>query len=199
MYSLRTIVFAGLILSAAYLVGQDAATLKSDAGKSGDKSYSNECLGVTYRLPDGWEFAKADQGKASDPKKQMRLFKVQRHSASGFAESLNVDVLSTPLQHPNMERFAILLALSFVKLDSSKNKITRNAYPVIIAGRSFFRSDLSHGDEALSQLSTWYRGYVVTAGASAASAQDLEEVTAALTGLSFGEDKRGADCFEATK
>lgn len=127
----------------------------------------------------------------------MRLFKVQRHPAAGSAESLSVDVLKTPL-HPNMERFTILLALSFVKVDSSKNKITRNAYPVTIAGRSFFRSDLGHGDEAVSLFATWYRGYVVTAGVSADSPQDLEDVTNALRALSFGEDKRTADCFDPT-
>jgi hypothetical protein len=97
-----------------------------------------------------------------------------------------------------MERFTILLALSFLHLDSSKNKITRNAYPVTVAGRSFFRSDLSDGDEVVSLFAAWYRGYAVTAGASADSPQDLEDATNALRALSFGEDKRTADCFDST-
>jgi hypothetical protein len=141
MHPLRAIILTGVILSAAYAAGQDTNSPKPNAANGGDATYSNECLALTYRLPDGWEFAKSNQGRASNPNTQMRLFKVQRHSAAGSAESLSVDVLKTPLQHPNMERFTILLALSFVHLDSSKNKITRNAYPVTIAGRSFFRSD----------------------------------------------------------
>lgn len=196
MHLLRAITLTGVILSAAYAAGQDTTSPKPNAPN--DATYSNECLALTYQLPDGWEFAKPNQGKASNPNTQMRLFKVKRHSAAGSAESLSVDVLKTPLQHPNMERFTILLALSFVKVDSSKNKITRNAYPVTIAGRSFFRSDLRHGDEAVSLFATWYRGYAVTAGASADSPQDLEDVTNALGALSFGEDKRTADCFDST-
>lgn len=66
-----------------------------------------------------------------------------------------------------------------------------------IAGQSFFRSDLKHGDEAVSLFATWYRGYAVTAGASADSPQDLEDATNALRALSFGEDKRTADCFDS--
>ena len=196
---LRAMIFTGVILSAAYAVGQDATSPKPNAANGGDATYSNECLALTYRLPDGWEFAKPAKARASHQSNgQMRLFNVQRHSGAGSAESLSVDVLKTPLQHPNMERFTILLALSFVQLDSSKNKITRNAYPVTIAGRSFFRSDLSHGDEAVSLFATWYRGYAVIAGASADSPQDLEDVTNALRALSFGEDKQTTDCFDST-
>jgi hypothetical protein len=198
MRLLRGVISTGIILSAAYVGGQDGTSPKPNSANGIDGTYSNECLALRYRLPEGWEFAKSNQGKANDPKKQMRLFRVQRQSAAGLLESLSVDVLNTPLQHPNMERFTILLALSFVHLDSSKNKITRNAFPVTIAGRSFYRSDLSHGDEAASMLATWYRGYAVTAAASADSPQDLEDVTNALSGLSFGEDKRTADCFDST-
>jgi hypothetical protein len=198
MHLLRAIILTGVILSAACAAAQDTNSPKPNAANGGDATYSNECLALTYRLPDGWEFAKPNQGRASNPNTQMRLFKVQRHSAAGSAESLSVDVLKTPLQHPNMERFTILLALSFVHLDSSKNKITRNAYPVTIAGRSFFRSDLTHGNGAVSLFATWYRGYAVTAGASADSPQDLEDTTNALRALSFGEDKRTADCFDPT-
>lgn len=196
---LRAIILTGVILSAAYAAGQDTTSPKPNAPNGGDATYSNECLALTYRLPDGWEFAKPNKGRATNPNMQMRLFKVQRHSAAGSAESLSVDVLQTPtLKHPNMERFTILLALEFVHLDSAKNKITRNAYPVTIAGRSFFRSDLTHGDEAVSLFATWYRGYAVTAGAFADSPQDLEDATNALRALSFGEDKRTADCFDPT-
>jgi hypothetical protein len=79
-------------------------------------------------------------------------------------------------------------ALSFVHVDSANNKITRNAYPVTIADRSFFRSDLRSGDKALSLFATWYRGYAVIAWASANSPQDLEDAANALSALSFGED-----------
>jgi|SRR5450755_3012763 len=198
MHLFRAIVLAGVAVSAAYAAGQDTTSSELNGTNSSDATYSNECLALTYRLPDGWEFSKPNEGKASNPKAQMRLFKVQRHSAAGSAESLSVDALNTPLQHPNMERFTILLALSFVKLDSSQNKITRNAYPVTIAGRSFFRSDLRHGDEPISLFATWSRGYAVTAAASADSPRDLEDVTNALRALSFGEDKRTADCFDPT-
>jgi hypothetical protein len=145
-------------------LGQDAVSPKLDAANGGDAAYSNECLALVYRLPDGWNFARFTQARTGHQSNQkMILFRVQRDSAAASAESLQLDVLKPPLEHPNMERFTILLALSFVHGDSAKNKITRNAYPVTIAGRSFFRSDLRSGDKALSLFATWYRGYAVIA------------------------------------
>jgi len=189
MHLLRAIIFTGLFLSAAYAVGQDAISPKPDEG------YSNECLGLEYRLPDGWKFAKVPQAKAGQTN-QKTLFEVKRNSA---AESLKLDVLQTPtLKHPNLERLTILFALSLVHVDGANNKITRDAYPVTIAGRSFYRSDLRQGQRAVSLLVTWYRGYAVVAWASADSPQDIEDATSALRPLSFGEDKRTAECFDST-
>lgn len=198
---IRATILTGVILSAAaYAAGQDAISPKLNAANGGDAVYSNECLALEYRLPDGWKFAKikrAGTGHRSDEK--MTLFRAQRDSAAGSTGWLELDVLQTPtLKHPNMERFTILLALSFVHGGSAKNKITRDAYPVTIAGRSFYRSDLRSGDKAFSVLATWYRGYAVTAWATADSPQDLEDAANALGGLSFGEDKRTAECFDST-
>ena len=51
---------------------------------------------------------------------------------------------------------------------------------------------------ALSLFATWYRGYAVIGWASADAPQDLEEAADALRVLSFGEDKRTAECFDST-
>jgi hypothetical protein len=199
MHLIRAAILTGIILSATSAVGQDAISPKLDAAKGDDAAYSNECLALVYRLPDGWRFAKITQARAGhQPNQKMILFRAQRDSAAASSESLELDVLQPPLEHPNMERFTILLALSFVHVDSAKNKITRNAYPVTIAGRSFFRSDLLSGDKALSLFATWYRGYAMVAWASADSPQDLEDAANALRVLSFGEDKRPAQCFDST-
>jgi hypothetical protein len=199
-HSLRVLILTAAIRSAAYAAGQDAISPKPDAANGDDEAYSNECLAITYRLPDGWKFAKLTQAKAGNQSNKKILFRAKRNSASASAESVQLDVLQTPtLKHPNMERFTILLALSFVHVDSANNKITRDAYPVTIAGRSFFRTDLRTRDEALSLFATWYRGYAVVASASASadSPQDLEDAANALRVLSFGEDKRTAECFDS--
>ena len=178
---------------------QDAIPPKPDAASNGDEAYSNDCLGLIYHLPDGWKFAKVPQAKAGEIN-QKTLFEVKRKSATASAESLELDVLQTPtLKHPNLERLTILFALSFVHVDDANNKITRNAYPVTIAGRSFYRSDLRQAQSALSLFVTWYRGYAVVAWASADSPQDIEDATNTLRPLSFGEDKRTAECFDSAK
>lgn len=199
MNSLRAIIFAGVIFCAAHLAGQDATSSKLKSADGGDATSSNECFALAYRLSDGWNFAKITQASPNrQPNQKMILFRAERQSAAGSAESLELDVMAPPLQHPNMERFTILLALSLVHVDSAKNKITRDAYPVTIAGRSFYRSDLQQGDRALSLFTTWYRGYAVVAWASAKSPQELDDAAKALSVLSFGEDKRTADCFGST-
>jgi len=198
MHLIRATVLIAVILPAAYAVGQGAIPSKLDATNGDDAAYSNECLALKYRPPDGWKFARITQAEAGQPSQKI-LFRVKRDSAAARAESLELDVLQTPtLKHPNMERFTILLALSSVHVDSSKNKVTRDAYRVTIAGRSFFRSDLSQGDRALSLFTTWYRGYAVVAWASADSPQDLEDAASALRVPSFGEDKQTAECFDST-
>ena len=197
---IRATILTGIVLSAAACaVGQEATSPKLAAANGGDAAYSNECLALEYRLPDGWKFAKIKQAGTGDQANQKVLFRLKRKPADGSTGWLELDVVQTPtLKHPNMERFTILLALSFVNGNSVQNKITREAYPVTIAGRSFFRSDMRSGDKAFSVLATWYRGYAVTAWASADSPQDLEDAANALGGLSFGEDKRTAECFDST-
>ena len=191
-------ILIGIILSASAM-GQDAISPKPDTANGGDAAYSNECLALAYKLPDEWKFAKIIQAGTGHQPNQKTLFRVERNSAAGSAESLELDVLQTPtLKHPNVERLTILFALSIVRVDSANNKITRNAYPVTIAGRSFFRSDLRQGDRAVSLFATWYRGYAVIAWASADSPQDLADAANALRGLSLGEDKRTAECFDST-
>ena len=198
---LRATILTGIILfSAPYAVGQDVVSPKPDIANGGDAAYSNECLALSYRLLDGWKFGKISQASANQQSsQQMKLFRVKRRSESGSAESLEVDVMQTPtLKHPNMERFTILLALSLTHTGPAAYKITRDAYPVTIAGRSFYRSDLRSGDNAISIIATWYRGYAVTAWATAASPVELDDAANALGALSFGEDKRTAECFGST-
>ena len=191
---LRATILTGIVLSAVYAGGQDAGSPKPNAASGSNAAYSNECLALVYRPPVGWKFSKA---RASHQSNQwMTLFRVHGHSAAGSAESLELDVLQTPqLHHPNMERLTILLALAFVHSGSAENKITRDAYPVTIADQTFYRSDLRSDDKAMSVFATWYRGYAVVAWACADSPQDIEDAANALSVLSFGEDRRTADCF----
>jgi hypothetical protein len=199
MSLLRAIILTGFFLSALYAGGQDAIPPKPDAASNGDEVYSNGCLGRVYHLPDGWKFTKVPQAEAGQID-QKTLFEVKRNSATASAESLELDVLQTPtLKHPNLERLTILFALSFVRVDGANNKITRDAYPVTIAGRSFYRSDLRQRRRTVSLFVTWYRGYAVLAWASADSPQDIEDATTALRPLSFGEDKRTTQCFDSAK
>jgi hypothetical protein len=198
MSLLRAIVLAGFCLPVLYAVGQDAIAPKPGAASNGGETYSNDCLGLVYHLPEGWNLAKVSQAEVQADQKT--LFRAIRNSAATSAESLELDVLQTPtLKHPNLERLTTLFALSLVRVDPANNKITRDAYPVTIAGRKFSRSDLRQGQRALSLFVTWYRGYAVLAWASADSPQDIEDAANALRPLSFGEDKRTAECFDSAK
>ena len=190
---LRAAIVASIVLSATCAVGQGSVSPKPDAANGGIPAYSNECFALAYRPPDGWKFSRE---RARPSKQLMTLFKVDRHSAARSAESLQLDAMDTPtLKHPNMERFTILMALSLVHVNGARNKITRDAYPVTAAGRSFYRSDLLVGDKLTSVLTTWYRRYAIVAWAYADSPQKLEDAVNALSALKFGEDKRTGECF----
>jgi hypothetical protein len=59
MHLTRVIVLTGIILSAAVSeAAQEATPPKQDAANVTDAVYANECLALTYRLPDGWKFQK---------------------------------------------------------------------------------------------------------------------------------------------
>jgi hypothetical protein len=196
MYLARVIILTGIILSAAaYAAAQEAAPAKPDAADVNNAVYGNECLALTYRLPDGWKFKKTAARSSAQSNQQMILFKVKPVSADASNEWLQIELLQTPLKHPVLVRFNTLMELTLVQGDPEHTKVTRAAYPVTIAGRDFARSDFATRHGALALFSTWYRGYVLTAWASADSPQNLEDVAKALNALSFGEDKRTAECF----
>jgi hypothetical protein len=197
MYLIRAILVTGIILSAAaYEAAQEPTPPKQDAAKVTDAVYVNECLALTYRLPDGWKFQKLAAPPPGQSKQQMILFKAKPTSADTSSERLEIRLLQTPLKHPVLVRFNTLMELTLVQGDPD-TKVTRAAYQVTIAGREFARSDFATRHGALALFSTWYRGYVLTAWDSADSQQNLEDVAKALNTLSFGEDKRTAECFDS--
>jgi hypothetical protein len=198
MHLIRAIVLTGIILSAAvYAAVQNATPPKPDAPNGGDAVYANECLSLTYRLPDGWKFQKISAPSPGQSKQKMVLLKAKPASADASNEWLEMDLLQTPLKHPVLVRFNTLMELTFVQGDPEHNKVTREAYRITIAGRDFARSDFATRHGALALFSTWYRGYVLIAWTSADSPQNLEDVAKALNTLSFGEDKRTAECFDS--
>ena len=197
MHSTRTIILSGMILAAAVCaVAQEATSQNSDAA-NGNAVYSNECLALTYRLPDGWKFRKIAAPSSTQSKQQMVLLRAKSVSTDPSHESLELDLLQTPLKHPVLVRFNSLMELTFVNGDPEHSKVTRPAYSVTIAGREFARSDFQNRSGVLALFSTWYRGYILMAWISADSPQNLEDAAKALNTLSFGEDKRSADCFDS--
>jgi hypothetical protein len=197
MHLIRVIVLTGIILSAAVSeAAQEATPPKQDAANVTDAVYANECLALTYRLPDGWKFQKIAAPPPGQSKQQMTLFKAKPASADASNEWLEIKLLQTPLKHPVLVRFNTLMELTLVQGDPD-TKLTRAAYPVTISGRDFARSDFATRHGALALFSTWYRGYVLIALDSADSPQNLENVAKALNTLSFGEDKRTAECFDS--
>jgi hypothetical protein len=197
MHLIRAAILTAVILSATHAVGQDATSPKPDAANGGGAVYSNECLALTYRLPDGWKFRKIAALSPGQYKQEMVLLKAKPASADASNEWLEMDLLQTPLKHPILVRFNTLMELTFVKGDPEHNKVTREAYPVTIAGRDFARSDFRSRSGVLALFSTWYRGYILIAWTSADSPQNLEDVAKALNTLSFGEDQRAAECFDS--
>jgi len=197
MYLIRAILVTGIILSAAaYEAAQEPTPPKQDAAKVTDAVYVNECLALTYRLPDGWKFQKLAAPPPGQSKQQMILFKAKPTSADTSSERLEIRLLQTPLKHPVLVRFNTLMELTLVQGDPD-TKVTRAAYPVTIAGRDFARSDFRSRYGILALFSTWYRGYVLIVWTSADSPQNLEDVAKALNTLSFGEDQRTAECFDS--
>jgi hypothetical protein len=198
MYLIRAMILNGIILSAAaHAAAQNATPPKPDAANGGDAIYANDCLSLTYRLPDGWKFQKISAPSPSQSKQRMILLKAKPASADASNEWLELELLQTPLKHPVLVRFNTLMELTFVKGDPEHNKVTREAYPVAIAGRDFARSVFHSRYGVLALFSTWYRGYVLIAWTSADSPQNLEDVAKALKTLSFGVDQRTAECFDS--
>jgi hypothetical protein len=192
------LILTGIILSAAaYAAAQNATPPKPDAANGGDAVYANECLSLRYRLPDRWKFQKISAPSPGQSKQKMTLLKAKPASTDASNEWLEMDLLQTPLKHPVLVRFNTLMELTFVEGDLEHNKVTREAYPVTIAGRDFARSDFRSRYGVLALFSTWYRGYVLIAWTSADSPQNLEDVAKALNALSFGDDQRTAECFDS--
>ncbi len=197
MKFIRAAILAALILTAAQAQepAQEASTPKADSVVNSDTSWFDDCLALQYKLPDGWEFRNAAAKPVQESNKQKLLFRTRKENADGARESVEVDLVEAPLQHPILERLAALFALTYFQ--TSGSKITRDAYSVKVAKRNFGRSDLSNGDKMRAVVVTWYRGYAVLSWASAGSSQSLDDAVNSLNSLTFGEDKRTADCLSA--
>jgi hypothetical protein len=100
MHLIRAMILTGIILSAAACAAaQEATPPEPDAANNGGAVYSNECLALTYRLPDGWKFRKIAAASPSQSKQQMVLLKARPASADASNEWLEMDLLQTPLKH----------------------------------------------------------------------------------------------------
>ena len=105
MHLIRAMILTGIILSpAAYAAAQDATPPKPDAANVTDAAYANECLALTYRLPDGWKFQKIAAPSPGQSKQQMVLLRAKSVSTDPSHESLELDLLQTPLKHPVLVR-----------------------------------------------------------------------------------------------
>src|ERR1700723_2363241 len=177
MHLIRAIILTGIILSAAaYEAAQQATPPKQDAANVTDAVYANECLALTYRLPDGWKFQKIAAPQPGRSKQQMVLFKAKPASADASNESLEIKLLQTPLKHPVLVRFNTLMELTLRRGGPTYPKVTRAAYPVTIAVRDFARRVFATRHGALALFSTWYRGYSLTAWTSDHPPQNLDDV-----------------------
>jgi hypothetical protein len=132
----RVIVLSAVMIlgARAHVCGQSATTPERAGGVSGDTSWSDDCLGLQYKLQDGWEFRKVASVKEGHaPSKQRILFRTRESNADGHGGWVELNLVEAPLQHPNLERLAALFAVAHSQTAGSK--IAKDAYSTKIAGR----------------------------------------------------------------
>lgn len=177
-------------------------TLRFDTGIIANGSYTNECLGILFPIPDGWDLSKSGvaEGKAiHSPDGSLALLMLDRHTEHHFGNRIVLTAFDTKGSTMNAQDFVTSAVQAQINAKPEGRQLIRDTFAVDYAGNHFFRSDykqsLSDGNALyLAFVDTKFRGYFIGAILIAGAPGELEKSADSLRGILFQEDHPNPKC-----
>jgi hypothetical protein len=179
--------------------------LRYDTGALANGTYTNECLGFSLPIPDGWQVnihsgGSDAHGRATHlPGQGLGLLVIDRYKDYPSRQRIVVTARDA-------SRFTLPAkdyVTAGVQLQISSNPENRHrlqeAFAVEYGGRQFYRSDYKQDmpdghTMYLALVYTKYRGYLLGETLIAGSSAALEESANSLLRISFGSDQANPKC-----
>jgi len=180
-----------------------ATAPRVDAGQYAHDTYSNECLGFSFHMPQGWL---AKRQGISGPARAIHqaggglgLFMIEQPKQGTFGNTITLYATPVSDQNADAKEFVSHAAQAQTKRAPDKNKILRDTSVVEYGGKKFFRSDykvsFSYGPAAYrSMVFTRFRNYLLGEMVNASSQDELNQAVDSLKGIAFREDVPNPTC-----
>lgn len=208
LHSIKHRVVAILILLRALAGAQSGGVppdeLRFDRGTIANGVYANQCFGVSFPIPEGWEVSTMPglaSGKALHmPGGGLGLLMIGRHREKAFGDQIMLNA-NDASKYPTwtVQSFVSGSAHSAVSTDPQRREVIRDAFAVEYGGKQFYRADYKQSFSNGSTLYTAYvytklGGYFIGGILSAVSPEALNEAADSLRQVSFQKDRPNPDC-----
>jgi TonB family protein len=162
-------------------------------------TYSNECLGLSFQIPSGWEipFQQGNQAIARHIPGGLSLLLIRQQAASNAIWLLARENVSFG---GNTEQLVSKLVQDYVNVAPTNRSVLSEAYPVKYGGQQFFRRDYKRSVEGgetsyMAFVLTNFRGFFIGGSLMAGSQEELNKEVDILRALSFQKDEVDPRCF----
>lgn len=175
--------------------------LRYDNGTIEHGRYSNQCLGFTYVIPQGWDISMivGRDGKAKHLSDGgLALLAIQQHTDTPPSNMLLLIARDAAGQAQSTEEFVNNAVQSQVGGHPGRELI-REAYAADYGGKKFARSDYKQSFSSgvtsyMSILETKFRGYYLGASVVTGSEQALDKAADSLASMTFLDDQPNPGC-----
>jgi TonB family protein len=175
------------------------ATKHFEDGTVLNGTYSNECLGFSFRVPTGWEapYQQGTQARARHIPGGLSLLLVRQQSSGSNAIWLLARENIT--FGGNTEQLVSKLVQDYVDVSPATRFPLNDAYPVKYGSQQFFRRDYKRvvpgGDTLyMAFVLTSFRGFFIGGSLIAASGDELNKGADILRGVSFQKEEVPPQC-----
>jgi len=181
-----------------------ADDVRFDRGTIANGTYTNDCFGLSFSIPEGWEVSATSllaSGKALHLSSGvLGLLILGRHGEKAFGDQVSLTAIDAG-KYPawTVQSFVSGSAQRAVDSDPQRREIIRDPFAVDYGGRQYYRADYK---QSLSNGTTSYAAYVFTkfgayfvgATVTAVSPESLNEAADSLRRLSFHRELPNPGC-----
>jgi hypothetical protein len=178
-------------------------TLRVDTGAYAHNTYTNECLGISFHMPEGW-MAK-NQGISGlsraihHPGGGLGLLMIEQPRQGTFGNTITLYATAVADPKISAKDFVTNAVRTQTSRAPDKNELLHDTSAVDYGGKHFFRSDykatMTYGPAAYRALVfTQFRGYYIGEMVSTWSEDELKSAVDSLRGISFLDDIPNPKC-----
>ena len=178
-------------------------TLAYEDGSIANDVYTNQCFGISFAIPDGWQvstqFLTAYGNAMHISRGGLFLLLIDQTQLGSAENRIGLYARDASASTPTVQEFVSAAVHGQINIEGEHRELVRDAYSVDYGGKHFVRADykqsLPNGNKFyLALVYTKFRGYYIGENLMAGSPEDLELAVSSLQQMSFEEDKPNPKC-----